>query len=69
MIFINEEAMGTQSWLDHALDCKYISETQFATLDASWQSIGGMLNNMMNRADDFCKLAPADDQRKSSSIH
>ena len=64
-----EEAMETQSWLDHALDCKYISETQFATLDANWQSIGGMLNTMMNRADDFCKFAPGADLRKPSSIH
>jgi four helix bundle protein len=58
-----EEAMETQSWLDHALDCKYISPTQFAALDANWQSIGAMLNSMMNKADDFCKFAPGDDHR------
>src|SRR6266513_630340 len=45
-----KEAMETQSWLDHALDCKYISTAQFASLDGNWQSVGGMLNNMMNRA-------------------
>jgi len=64
-----EEADETQSWLDHALDCQYISQTEFAALDANWQSIGGMLNNMMNRADDFCKFAPNADQRRPSSIH
>jgi four helix bundle protein len=58
-----EEAMETQSWLDHALDCKYISAAQFVALDANWQSIGAMLNSMMNKADDFCKLAPNADHR------
>jgi four helix bundle protein len=64
-----EEAMETQSWLDHAMDCRYISTTQFAALDAQWQSIGAMLNKMMNRADDFCKFAPGVDQRKPITIH
>ena len=49
------EAMETQSWLDDALDCGYISPEVFAQLDELWQSVGGMLANMINRADDFCK--------------
>jgi four helix bundle protein len=58
-----EEAMETQSWLDHAVDCKYISAIHFAALDTNRQSVGAMLNNMMNRADDFCKFAPNVDHR------
>jgi four helix bundle protein len=49
------EATETQSWLDDALDCKYINEQQHHEMDAAWQSIGAMLNKMIERADDFCK--------------
>ena len=49
------EAMETQSWLDDALDCKYIDESRFTELDGAWQQIGGMLNNMAERSTDFCK--------------
>ena len=58
--FINKinEAMGeaaeTQSWLDDALDCGYITNEQHSSLDSSWQSIGGMLNNMIERSNTFC---------------
>jgi four helix bundle protein len=51
-----EEAMETQAWLDHALDCQYLSPAQFRTLDGQWQSVGGMLNRMMDRSCDFCKV-------------
>ncbi len=47
--------METQAWLDHAKDCKYIGETQFAELDSSWQHIGGMLRRMMEKTSDFCR--------------
>ena len=49
------EASETQVWLDHALDCGYISAKQWSELDAQWQSVGGMLNKMIDRADTFCK--------------
>ena len=48
------EANETQSWLDDALDCGYISAAQHQELDAAWQSIGGMIANMIAKADDFC---------------
>jgi four helix bundle protein len=51
------EATETQSWLDDALDCKYINEQQHRQLDAAWQGVGGMLNKMIDRADDFCRNA------------
>ena len=59
-VFINkiDEALGeateTQSWLDDCLDCGYISPEEFKEMDATWQSVGAMLNKMIARADDFC---------------
>jgi len=54
---INEalgEAMETQAWLDHALDCAYLNPAKHREFDAAWQSIGAMLHKMMDRADAFC---------------
>jgi four helix bundle protein len=48
------EANETQSWLDDALDCHYITLSQHQDLDVAWQSIGGMINNMVVKVDDFC---------------
>ena len=48
------EAMETQSWLDHALDCAYINPAQHRELDDAWQHIGAMLNRIIDRADSFC---------------
>ncbi|MEX1096773.1 MAG: four helix bundle protein [Planctomycetales bacterium] len=53
------EAMETQAWSDHALDCGYIVEAQHSSFDRQWQQIGGMLNRMIDRASDFCKSAGA----------
>ena len=51
------EANETQSWLDDALDCGYIKSAEHQKFDAVWQSIGGMIANMIAKADDFCKSA------------
>lgn len=51
------EAMETQAWLDDALHCGYITQQQYHELDEAWQKIGGMLNRMIERADDFCRRA------------
>lgn len=65
-VFINKiddalgEATETQAWLDHSLDCEYITLVEFRELDAVWQSIGGMLNRMIERADDFCAAGSRD---------
>jgi four helix bundle protein len=48
------EVMETQAWLDHAVDCEYISPDLYREHDDSWQHIGAMLNRMIQRADDFC---------------
>jgi four helix bundle protein len=67
--FINkiDEALGeaneTQSWLDDATDAAYLSNADFEELNNRYQAIGGMLSRMIDRADDFCKHAPATDYR------
>jgi four helix bundle protein len=57
------EANETQAWLDHSLDSGYIDNKTHQRLDAYWQSIGGKLSRMIDRADDFCKFAPDTDYR------
>jgi four helix bundle protein len=49
------EAMETQAWLDHAVDCEYLDRNQYRALDDMWQRVGAMLNRMIQRADDFCR--------------
>jgi len=51
------EATETQSWLDDALDCEYITAPQHREMDAAWPSIGAALNQLIDRADDFCRSA------------
>jgi four helix bundle protein len=51
------EANETQSWLDDALDSGYIQPAQHQEFDLAWQSIGGMIANMIVKADDFCRNA------------
>jgi len=51
------EANETQSWLDDALDCGYIKSAQHQESDLAWQSIGGMVHNMIVKAEDFCRSA------------
>jgi four helix bundle protein len=67
--FVNkiDEALGeayeSQSWLDDALDSRYLSRQGFEEIDKQYDAIGGMLSRMIDRADDFCKHAPATDYR------
>ena len=51
------EAMETQAWLDHSLECEYVTFEQHQELDAAWQHIGAMLNKMIKQSDDFCRTA------------
>ena len=48
------EATETQAWLDDCLDCRYLAPTEFTRMEAARQSIGAMLNKMIDRADNFC---------------
>lgn len=51
------ESMETQAWLDHALACEYITRDEYRGHDSAWQSIGGMLNRMIEKAESFCRSA------------
>jgi four helix bundle protein len=51
------EAMETQAWLDHSLECEYVTFEQHQELDVAWQHIGAMLNKMIQQSDDFCRTA------------
>jgi four helix bundle protein len=62
------EAMETQSWLDDAVDCKFITPAQFAKMDSEWQSVAAMLARMIDRAADFCKNPSDQDYRKTRSM-
>lgn len=59
-LFVNKlyQAMGeaheTQSWLDAALDCKYINAETHRDLDHEWQHIGAMLRRMIEKSSTFC---------------
>lgn len=57
------ETLETQAWLDHALDCGYVSQDEHAALDDDAKAVGAMLHRMIDRADDFCKNAPDTDYR------
>jgi four helix bundle protein len=68
---INEalgEAMETQAWLDHALDCEYIAPDKHAALDGKWQRIGAMLNGMIDKVDVFCTHPRSQSQRNSDQL-
>jgi four helix bundle protein len=48
------EAMESQSWLDQALDCEYLTEEEHHAHDLLFQNIGGKLQRMIDKADTFC---------------
>ncbi len=60
-VFINkisdsgQEAAETQTWLEFALACGYISKKTFDGLDDKYEHIFAMLINMEKKADRFCK--------------
>ena len=50
----DSEAAETQSWLEFALRCGYITEEVFDELDAVYEKVSGGLVNMMANADQWC---------------
>ncbi|HWP47987.1 MAG TPA: four helix bundle protein [Candidatus Limnocylindrales bacterium] len=48
------EAAETQSWLDFALRCGYISETDFIELNQCYEAISSGLVRMMAEAEKWC---------------
>jgi len=58
------EQMETQHWIETAYDCSYISKEVADNLLEKYESIGRMLNSMMNKANKFCnnRLPITDDR-------
>jgi len=61
-VFINkltdsgQEAAETQTWLEFALACKYITQDTFENLDEKYEHISAQLITMERKADSFCKV-------------
>jgi len=49
------EATESQSWLDSALDCGYISGAEHVRFDALFQEVGAILQGMIDRSPTFCR--------------
>jgi len=60
-VFVNkltdaeQEAAETQTWLEFALACKYISSETFKELDERYEHIFAQIVTMERKADSFCK--------------
>ena len=48
------ESHETQVWLDHALDCRFITTEQHQTLDDFANHTGALIRNTAAKADQFC---------------
>lgn len=51
-----QEASETQTWLEFALNCKYINNEVFERLDEKYEHIFAKLIRMERKADSFCKF-------------
>jgi len=50
----DSEAAETQSWLDFAMSCGYITDTNFRELDLVYENISGGLVKMMSEPNKWC---------------
>lgn len=48
------EQQETQHWIETAFDCGYLTAEFRENLIGNYESIGRMLNSMINKADSFC---------------
>ena len=49
------EIFETQHWLELALECNFINSQQLKDLNTKCESLGKMINNMIQKAYKFCK--------------
>lgn len=49
------EQQETQHWIEIALDCAYINESEAEHLISEYQTLGKMIGTMMSKASKFCK--------------
>ncbi len=50
----DSEQLETQHWLDIALECEYIDSKEFDILQKKCESIGKMLQTMIDKSSSFC---------------
>ncbi len=50
-----QEAAETQTWLEFALKCNYVSEEMFEKLDERYEHVFAMLISVERKVDSFCK--------------
>lgn len=73
-VFINklsdsaQEAAETQTWLEFALECTYITSEQYGKLYEHYEHIFAMLNTMEKKADAFCKSSSVISAKRSSIV-
>ncbi|MHC4176079.1 MAG: four helix bundle protein [Planctomycetota bacterium] len=48
------EAAEVRAWLDAALDCRYLNQTEFGDLDGCYDHIGAQLRLMMDHPEKWC---------------
>jgi four helix bundle protein len=51
----DSEQFETQHWLEIAYECKYIDKLKLELMIGTCESIGKMLNSMIEKASSFCK--------------
>lgn len=51
----DSEQLEAQHWLEISFECEYLSEKISQTLVQKCESIGKMLQNMLNKSSTFCK--------------
>ena len=59
------EAAEVQSWLDHALNCCYITKEVFDDLDSRYHHISAQLCPMMDRPEQWC--GNSEDRRETAA--
>jgi four helix bundle protein len=64
----SQEAAETQTWIEFAHECNYISRELFDDLDGKYEHIFAMLTSMERKADYFCKNYRPSDRRERSSV-
>lgn len=52
------EQTETQHWMDVALDCRYLDESQYALFIERLEEINWILHGMINKAESFCSAIP-----------
>lgn len=48
------EATEVRAWLDAAIDCRYITQDEFASLDSEYDHIGAQLRLMIDHPEKWC---------------